>query len=72
MDNRGAWIFAITRDHRSDEEMIGMPVTSGSGIHTHQPPPPPPGEQNPVVYWPDPSPLDAWWSEVMAGGEAGQ
>jgi hypothetical protein len=52
--------------------MIGMPVTSGSRIHTHQTPPSPPAEQNPVVYWPDPSPLDAWWSEILSGRDAGQ
>ncbi|WP_157186485.1 hypothetical protein [Nocardia jiangxiensis] len=24
-------------------------------------------ENSPVVHWPDPSPLDHWWTEVMDG-----
>lgn len=29
-------------------------------------PPTGPDEENPPVQWPEPSPLQSWWSDVMA------
>ena len=29
-----------------------------------------PARETPFVRWPDPSPLDSWWIDIMDGGSA--